>query len=213
MSFYINNQNQNRPMPITSANLNNICEKVVIETTKVFDACLSQITENGIILTAEGFNPANPTLPLTFISAVTSSTTPTISNLTITRLEANPNYATVSLDIGVPVTITYRDANGVVGTARATYTVPRSVILFVPQPSLTPVDIIASVQFSSQIGTFTEPNIFTVTGCTQIILKVVAVVDLLIPSFGYPIIPPCQVSSTSESCPGFFDTPIYPVAT
>lgn len=214
MSFYINNTNPNRPGPMTGNPVNGICEKVLIETTKVFDACVSQSTETGIVLPVSGFNPANPTLPLTYISATNSAgQNAVVSDIVIDRLEQSPNYANVSMTITIPVTVTYRDANGVIGTASSSIVVNKCSMLFVPQPSLSPVDIKVSALFSSQIGTFSGDSIFTVTGCLQILIKVTAVVDLLIPSYGYPVIPPCQACQTNNNaCPGIDDLPLYPTA-
>lgn len=214
MSFYINNTNPNRPGPMTGNPVNGICEKVLIETTKVFDACVSQSTETGIILPVSGFNPTNPTLPLTYISATNSAgQSAVVSDIVIDRLEQSPNYANVSMTITIPVTVTYRDANGVIGTASSSIVVNKCSMLFVPQPSLSPVDIKVSALFSSQIGTFTGDSTFTVTGCLQILIKVTAVVDLLIPSYGYPVIPPCQACQTNNNaCPGIDDLPLYPTA-
>ena len=213
MSFYINNTNPNKPGPINGNALNGICEKILIETTKVFDACICTSTENGIILQVSGFNPANPALPLTFVSAENSTgSTPVISDLVVDRIDTCPNYANVSFTITIPVTVTYRDANGVLGTAASNVVVNKSAILFVPQPALTPVDISAIETFRSQIGVFTAPDIFTVTGCIQIIIRVTSVVDVLIPSFGYPCLPPCHRAPT-QACPGLQDLPIYPIAT
>ncbi|MGN1201307.1 MAG: hypothetical protein ACI4R8_03535 [Candidatus Caccovivens sp.] len=213
MSFYINNTNPNKPGPINGNPNNGICEKILIETTKVFDACVCTTTETGIILQVSGFNPENPVLPLTYVSAENTVGSPaTISNLVVDRLDNCPNYANVSFTLTIPVTVTYRDANGVLGTASSTITVNKSVLLFVPQPALTPVDITATAVFSSRIGTFTAPDIFTVTGCIQIIVRVTSVVDVLIPSYGYPILPPCQTVPT-QACPGLQDLPIYPTAT
>lgn len=214
MSFYINNTNPNRPGPIGNNGINGICEKVLIETTKVFDACVSQSTESGIILQATGFNPANPALPLTYISAQNSvGQTATISDLVIDRIDSAPNYANVSMTITIPVTITYRDANGVLGTASSSITVAKSVMLFVPQPSLSPVNITATATFASTIGAYTSENTFTVTGCIQTLIKVTAVVDLLIPSFGYPVVPPCQQPPANSACQALADLPLYPTAT
>ena len=213
MSFYINNNNPNRPGPICGNQMNGICEKVLIETTKVFDACVCSTTETGIILQLTGFNPANPVLPLTYISAENSSgATATISDLVIDRLDTCPNYANVSFVLTIPVTVTYRDASGVIGTASSTITVNKSVLLFVPQPAMTPVNISAVATFSSRIGTFTSPDIFTVTGCVRIIVRVTSVVDVLVPSYGYPTLPPCQ-TAPQQACPGVEDLPIYPIAT
>lgn len=214
MSFYVNNTNPNRPGPICGNPVNGICEKILIETTKVFDACVCTTTEPGVILQVTDFFPANPVLPLTFVTAEnTPNTTPTISDLVIDRLDTCPNYANVSFNVTIPVTVTYRDANGVAGSATTTVVVNKSVILFVPQPAVSPINITAIANFSSQIGTFTAPDIFTVTGCIQIIIKVTSVVDVLIPSYGYPTLPPCQQVPTNTACPGFDNLPIYPTAT
>lgn len=213
MSFFINNNNPNRPGPITGNPVNGICEKALVEVTKVFDACVSITHESGIVLTATKLKPHSPALPLTFISAETDLTTPTtVSNVIIDRLEARPNFANVTATVTIPIIITYRDANGVVGTADSSITITNTAILYVPQPSLSPIEIKAVGMFSSVIGTFTEPKTFTVTGCYQIVLKVVAVVDLLIPSYGYPLIPECQGGGNEEVCPGLTDLPLYPSA-
>lgn len=214
MSFYINNSNQNRPGPINSGSLNGICEKVLIETRKVFDACVSRTTETGVVLPLSGFNPANPALPLTFISATNQVGIPaSVSDIVVDRIDNNPNYANVSMTITIPLTVTYRDANGVIGTAASSVTIQKCAVLFVPQPALTPVDITATAIFSSNLGTFTPEDSFTVTACLQILIKVTAEVDLLLPSFGYPVIPPCQACEGTTVCPGIEDLPLYPTAT
>lgn len=214
MSFYINNTNPSRPGPISGNFGNGICEKVLIEVNKVFDACISQTTEQGIVLNLTDLTPADPALPLTYISAEnTPGETATVSNVVVDRLETAPNYANVSLDVTIPVTVTYRDANGVLGTGTTSITVSKSVVLFVPQPSATPVNITAQGLFSSRIGSYTAENTFTVTGCIQIIIKVMALVDILVPSYGYPVIPPCHEAENGGACPGFPDTPLYPTAT
>ncbi len=212
MSFYINNTNPNKPGPICGNVTNGICEKILIETTKVFDACVCTTTETGILLQATNFLPADPVLPLTFVSAEnTPNTVPTVSGLVIDRLDTCPNYANVSFNLTVPVTITYTDANGTTGTAQSTITVEKSVLLFVPQPSQTPISVNATGTFRSRIGTFTSPNIFTLTGCIQVIVKITGIVDVLVPSYGYPVLPPCQ-QAPENACPGLQDLPIYPTA-
>lgn len=213
MSFYINNTNPSRPGPITGNPLNGICEKILIETTKVFDACVSQSTETGIVLTMTNLDPAGPATPLTFISAANApNEAVTISDLVVDRLEACPNYANVSATVTIPVIVSYRDANGVLGTGRATIQVAKSVVLYIPQPSVTPINISASAVFSSEIGTYTGESTFTVTGCLQVIMRVTAVVDVLVPSYGYPVIPPCHAAPAASACPNVFDMPLYPTA-
>lgn len=215
MSFFINNTNPFRPGPICGNPVNGICEKVLIETTKVFDACVTQTTESGIVLALTSFNPASPALPLTFISATNQIGADTVvSDIVIDRLENNPDFANVSMTITIPLTVTYRDANGVIGTASSSLVVNKTAVLFVPQPSVSPVNVTVQALFSSKIGTFSAENIFTVTGCLRIIVKITATVDILVPSFGYPVIPPCQVcQNCSNECRAFEDLPLYPSAT
>ena len=213
MSFYINNTNPSRPGPIVGNPLNGICEKILIETTKVFDACVSQSTETGIVLPVTDLTPAGPATPLTFVSAANAPNEPVvISDLVVDRLESCPNYANVSATVTIPVVVTYRDNNGVLGSGRSTITVSKNVVLFVPQPSVTPVNISASAVFSSDIGTSTGESTFTVTGCLQVIIRVTAVVDVLVPSYGYPVIPPCHSAPATSACPGLFEMPLYPTA-
>ena len=213
MSFYINNNNQCRPGQACGNVTNGICEKALIEVNKVFDACRSVISDTSFTLTLSNFDPAGPALPLTYISASTDPNNPaTVSDVVIDRIDSRPNFANVSATVNVPVVVSYRDANGVLGTADATITEQRNVILFVPQPAITPVNITAFAAFSSSIGSIsTDGTTATVSGCLQIILKVVATVDMLVPSYGYPIIPPCQ-SSPVASCPGIADLPLFPTA-
>ncbi|MCI7003306.1 MAG: hypothetical protein MR904_03075 [Clostridia bacterium] len=212
MSFFINNNNPNRPGPICGNPTAGLCEKVLIEVDKVFDAALLQTTETGIVLTTTNYTPANPTLPLTYVSTESDPANPaTIGDVTITRLTDRPNFATVTGNVTVPVIVTYRDANGILGTATSSITYPINAMLYVPQPSLNPIRIEVSAQFRSQIGTYTAENTFTVTGCLQIIIKVLSKVILLIPSYGYPVIPPVQVGQASV-CPGIFEQPIFPTS-
>ena len=215
MSFYINNTNPFRPGPAGPNAMNGICERALIQTTKVFDACVSQATETGIILPLTDFNPADPATPLTYISAENQIGGETVvSDIVIDRLEQTPNYANVSLTITLPVTVTYRDANGTVGTATSSITIQKCAVLFVPQPSATPINVTAQAIFSSRIGNYSAENTFTVTGCLRVIIKVTAEVDLLIPTYGYPVIPPCQAcQDTTGACPGLEDLPLYPTAT
>ena len=209
MSFFINNNNSNRPGPVYGNPLNGLCEKMLIEVTRVFDACLQNETIQGLTITTTNYNPASPALPLTFISVETDQTVGlTTSNVVITRIENRPNFANVSGQVTFPLIVTYRDANGVLGTATATYTTDFSTVLCVPQPALSPVQIKVTGQLTSTIGTYTTTNTFTITACIQLIIKVVADVDILVPSYGYPCIPECQNIPTV--CPGAGDISLYP---
>lgn len=212
MSFYTDS----RPgiFPGTTNNpLNGLCERIAVQVTKVFDACMYQAQLENYRLTATNFSPANPTFPLTYISAYSTNAPAQVSNLIITRFDDRPNFARVQADVNVPVIVTYTDANGVAGTATATVTISQDVIMYVPQPSIIPINVTAFANVSSTIGTSAgEDGVFTVTLCITLILKVVADVDVIIPSYGYTPIPPCTPFTGDEVCPGMFEMPLYPTA-
>ena len=209
MSFFSNFNSDRCPCQITGNPLNGLCEKVCIEVNKVFDSCMKQSQEEGIVLALTDNVPANPAYPLTFISARSTTTTGTLKNVQIDRLADRPNFARVQATVGIPVEVLYTDANGVEGVANSTATFTEDVILFVPEPSVIPYNLEAVVSLISTEGTYTAENTFTVTCCVTIILKIVMPVELLVPSYGYCNIPPCQEYS-QEVCAGFFELPLFP---
>lgn len=209
MSFFSNFSSDRCPCQMTGNPLNGLCEKVCVEVKKVFDACMKQTQEDGVTLTLTGNVPADPTYPLTFISARSTSTTGVLKNTQVDRLADRPNFARVQATIGIPVEVLYTDANNVEGKAYATVTINEDVILFVPEPSVIPYSAEAIVSLVSTEGTYTAENVFTVTCCITAILKIVMPVQLLVPSYGYCKIPPCQDYS-QEVCAGFFELPLFP---
>ena len=212
MSFYTDSRPGIFPGQTNNA-MNGLCERISIQATKVFDACMNQSQLENYSLTLSNFTPENPTTPLNFISGTSIVGGTTVSNLTITRFDDRPNFARVQATVNVPVTVTYTDANNVPGTATGTISVPQDVILYVPQPSLTPIDVIAFGSAVIASGTYNQTTGgFTVNVCLTTILKVVAVVDVLVPSYGYTPIPPCTPYTGDEVCPGVFDLPLYPTA-
>jgi len=209
MSFFCNFQSDRCPGQINGNPLNGLCEKVCIEAKKVFDACMQQSQLNNIVLNIENLTPANPTYPLTFISAKSTTSSGVVSNLLIEPLNERPHSARVKADIVVPVSVAYTDANGVEGVAVSSITVSKDVILNIPSASIMPYSVEAVVSLVSTQGTYTGDNQFTNDACVTIILKIVMDVELLIPSYGYTPIPPCQ-EYTQEICAGFFELPMYP---
>lgn len=209
MSFFCNFQSDKCPGPINGNPLNGLCEKVCIEAKKVFDACMQQSQLTDIVLNLTNLTPANPTYPLTFISAKSTNSVGTVSNLLIEPLSERPNAARVKADIIIPVSVAYTDAAGVEGVATSTITVTKDVILNIPSASIMPYNVESVVSLVSTLGTYTGENQFTIDCCASIIMKIVMEVELLIPSYGYTPIPPCQ-EYTQEVCAGFFELPMYP---
>jgi|AntRauTorcE11897_2_1112592.scaffolds.fasta_scaffold00001_345 hypothetical protein len=212
MSFFTSSKTGLCPGPIQNNPLSGLCERVCIETEKVYDSCIQQIEELGLEVVMVNPTPSSPTQPLTFVSCAASTTEDTtISNLNIQRFEEAPNFARVSADVNIPITINYVDACGVEGSGETIVTVSKDVILFVPQPSIVPFEVKAFANAVCANGEYIGNNTFKLDLCITVILKVVATVDLLVPTYGYCQIPPCQ-EFKQEVCPKFFNLPLYPEA-
>ena len=209
MSFYSNFQSDKCPGAITGNPLNGLTEKVCIQAERIFDACIKQTQVENYSLTLTDPDPATVTYPLTFISARSTSSEATVSNLVIDRQTDRP-CARVQATVSVPMEVLYTDAAGVDGSATATVSLPIDVLLYVPAPSIMPFTVRAVVSAVAPEGTYNaETQGFTVSICATIIIKIAMSVELLVPAYGYCAIPPAQEYS-QEVCAGFFELPLYP---
>ena len=209
MSFFTNNATDRGPGRINGNPMNGLCERVVIQAQKVFDACIRQTQEEGITLALTDFNPADPVYPLTFLSARSTTNKGTVTNIKIDRLPDRQRFARVQATVTVPMEVVYTDANGVQGTAQSSVSIAQDIIMYIPEPSIIPFTVDAVVSIVAPEGVYVEGPTFTVTCCITMIMKIVMPVELLVPTYGYATIPPCQ-EYTQEVCSGFFDLPIYP---
>ena len=209
MSFFCNFHSDKCPGQINGNPLNGLCEKVCVQVKKVFDACMQQTQLTDVVLDVTNLTPANPTYPLTFISAKSTVSQGTISNLLIEPLPERQGCARVRADVTIPVSVAYTDANGVEGVGTSTVTLTKDVILNIPSASIMPYNVEAVVSLVSTLGSTTGDAQFTIDACVSIILKIVMDVELLLPSYGYAVLPPCQ-DYTQEVCAGFFELPVFP---
>lgn len=209
MSFFSNFQSDRCPGTISGNPLNGLNEKVCIQAKKIFDACIKQVQLENYNLNLTDFTPANPTYPLTFISARSSTQGATISNVSVDRLADKQGCARVQATVNIPVEVAYTDANGVEGIADATITFAQDVLLYVPAPSIMPFRVECEASAVCAEGMFTGDNTLLVNACLTVILKIAIDVELLVPCYGYCAIPPAQDYS-KEVCAGFFELPLYP---
>ncbi len=209
MSFFSNFSSDHCPGTISGNPLNGLCEKVCIQAEKIFDAGIIQTRLENYTVAPVDPTPANPTYPLTFISARSLSATGTVSNLTVER-QADSECARVQATVTVPIEIVYVDAAGVEGKATSSITLQEDVIMYVPPASVMPFTVTAVASCVSPEGTFdAATGTFSISACLTCILKVSMQVELLVPSYGYCAIPPAQEYS-QEVCSGFFELPLYP---
>lgn len=209
MSFYSNFQSDKCPGAITGNPMNGITEKVCVQVEKIFDAAIKQSQIENYTLALTDLTPADPTYPLTFVSARSTTSDATVSNLSIDR-QADKRCARVQATVSIPVEVLYTDANGVDGSATATVSIPIDVLLYVPAPSIMPFTLRAVVSVVAPDGTY-DPTTqgFIASLCATVILKIAMPVEILIPSYGYCALPPAQEYS-QEVCAGFFELPLYP---
>ena len=209
MSFCNNNSTPDRcPGNINGNPMNGLCEKVCIQTVKIFDACMLQTSIDATVALTS-LAPANPTLPLTFTSGSSTSQTGTITALTITPIADRQGLSRVTATISIPVQIAYTDADGKAGTGIGSISLNQDVVMCVPTGSGITPNIAATVNVASPRGVYVSDNTFSITCCVTVILSVQAPVNLLIPSYGYCKIPPCTEFS-QDACQGVFDLPIFP---
>ena len=110
----------------------------------------------------------------------------------------------------VPVEVLFTDANGIDGSATATVSLPVDAFLYVPAPSIMPFSVRALVSVVAPDGVYNdETQGFSVSLCVTMIIKIAMSVEVLVPSYGYCMIPPLQEYS-QEVCAGFFELPLYP---
>ena len=209
MSFFSNFQSDKCPGSITGNPLNGLTEKVCIQAEKIFDAGIKQTRLENYSLTLTDVTPATVTYPLTFVSARSVSAEATVTNLTVER-QPDKQCARVQATVSVPVEVLFTDANGVDGSATATVSLPVDAFLYVPAPSIMPFSVRALVSVVAPDGTYNdETQGFNVSLCVTMIIKISMPVEVLVPSYGYCMIPPLQEYS-QEVCAGFFELPLYP---
>ena len=209
MSFYSNFKSDRCPGALTGNPLNGLTEKVCIQVEKVFDAGIRQTQLENYALTLTDLTPETVTYPLTFVSARSTTSEATVTNVVIDR-QTDRSCARVQATVSVPLEVLFTDAAGVEGSATATVTVNQDVLLLVPSPSIMPFTVKAVVSAVVADATYNaETQGFTASVCLTVILKIVMPVELLVPSYGYCAIPPAQ-DYAQEVCAGFFELPLYP---
>lgn len=230
MSFYsYKNANATHcPCSISGSEiLNGLNEKVCIQVQRVYDSCLfqEQLSEQRITLVSYGLVPGcgcgpdgqntdgctQPVMPITFESCRSTTTEGTIRNLSVERLCDRPCFARVKGQVDVPIDILFSDANGREYIGRGVVTVDRDVLLSIPDESIVPYSIEAMVSAICVSGTYVGSNVFELEICVTVVLKVLAQVEILVPSYGFCEIPPCEEFADSV-CDEFFSLPLFPQA-
>lgn len=214
MSFYSykNEGNPRCPGRIGFEGLKKILEKVCIQVNKVYDSCLQQETLEDVriyLKDVKGCSDFEP--PLTFISCRSKSVNGKLVGTRIERLPDRTNFARVRTRVEIPLEVVFEDKRCRQGVGNAILSIPKDVILYVPDESVIPFQLESVVNAVCVSGEFVpgETFRFDVDICATIILKIVAKVELLVPAFGFCEIPPCE-EFAANVCDEFFRLPLFP---
>jgi len=150
-----------------------------------------------------------PVPPIVFESCRSSTTEAQIRNLTVDRLCDRPCFARVRATIDVPIEILFSDSRCAEYIGKGVVSVDRDVLLSIPDESIVPYCITAMASAICVSGCYIGNNQFKMTICVTTILKVLADVEILVPSYGFCTIPPAEEFSDSV-CEEFFSLPLYP---
>ena len=145
----------------------------------------------------------------TFESCRSSTTCGTISNLTIDRLCDRPQFARVKGDVSIPIDVLFIDQKCQEWMGQATLRVSKDVLLAIPDESIVPFTLESLVSAICVSGRYVGNCKFQITICVTVVLKILAEVEVMVPSYGFCEIPPCEEFAESV-CDEFFSLPIFP---
>ena len=169
-------------------------------------------TCGGCDACADTIAPASPPAPpITFESCRSSTTQAGIRNLSIERLCDRPCFARVRCTVDVPIDILFTDSRCIEYIGKGVVSVDRDVLLSIPDESIVPYTLEAMASAICVSGCFVGNNQFKMTVCVTVVLKVLADVEILVPTYGYCAIPPAEEFASSV-CEEFFSLPLFPTA-
>ena len=232
MSFYSYKNTNPASIPGTIAGnvLDGLDERVCVQVKRVYDSCLQQEQLTNVDVTISSYAQvvnncsctdtdtvpptSAPVAPITFESCRSTSKTMDvdISNLTVERLADRPCFARVRGRVEIPIDILFTDSRCVEYIGRGVVTVNKDVLLAVPDESIVPFALEGMASAVCVAGSYRGDNTFRLTVCVTVVLKVLAQVEILIPSYGFCPIPPCEEFADSV-CDEFFSLPLFPPST
>ena len=145
----------------------------------------------------------------TFESCRSSTTAGRISNLSIERLSDRPQFARVRCTVGVPLDVLFVDQRCQEWMGQTTIQVDKDILLCIPDDSIIPFTLESLVSAICVSGSYIGNCAFEITVCVTVVLKVLAEVDILIPTYGFCQVPPCE-EFAENVCDEFFSLPLFP---
>lgn len=145
----------------------------------------------------------------TFESCRSSTTSGRISNLSIERMSDRPQFARVRCTVDVPLDVLFLDQRCQEWMGQTVIQVNKDILLCIPDDSIIPFTLESLVSAICVSGSYIGNCTFDITVCVTVVLKVLAEVDILIPTYGFCQVPPCE-EFAENVCDEFFSLPLFP---
>ncbi len=174
-----------------------LCCRMVIETKRVFDGCRFTDENISLTLTTESALPQQAR----FVAARVVGSE--LVNYTVT--DGTDCKCNVSGDVVTRFAVTY-EYGGTLYSVAASYAEHIETLLRLPRAALIPYSIEVQTVMTATSGAIVGANAIVVSGCILRIIKVTAPVDILVPTYGYCVYPPC----TGCPCAGISQADIFP---
>ena len=169
------------------------------------------ITHEEAVQNAENsFDPLpRPAGAWTFESCRSSTTQGRISNLSVERMTDRPQFARVRCTVDVPLDVLFLDQRCQEWMGQTVVKVDKDILLCIPDDSIIPFTLESLVSAICVSGSYIGNCTFDITVCVTVVLKVLAEVDILIPTYGFCQVPPCE-EFAENVCDEFFSLPLFP---
>ena len=169
------------------------------------------ITHDEAVQNAEN-NPGPLPRPYgawTFESCRSSTTAGRISNLSVERMTDRPQFARVRCTVDVPLDVLFLDQRCQEWMGQTVIKVDKDILLCIPDDSIIPFTLESLVSAICVSGSYIGNCSFDITVCVTVVLKVLAECDILIPTYGFCQVPPCE-EFAENVCDEFFSLPLFP---
>ena len=111
-----------------------------------------------------------------------------------------PQFARVRCTVDVPLDVLFLDQRCQEWMGQTVVKVDKDILLCIPDDSIIPFTLESLVSAICVSGSYIGNCTFDITVCVTVVLKVLAEVDILIPTYGFCQVPPCE----------FFSLPLFP---
>ena len=110
---------------------------------------------------------------------------------------------------GQPLDVLFLDQRCQEWMGQTVVKVDKDILLCIPDDSIIPFTLESLVSAICVSGSYIGNCSFDITVCVTVVLKVLAEVDILIPTYGFCQVPPCE-EFAENVCDEFFSLPLFP---